>query len=385
MPRKPRGAVRLKVWLMILALALAFVSIPAAPTSAATTAITFSDFSDISDLVLSGSTATYGNPIFFGGQHVLRLTRGLSAAGGAFLQDPIPLVDGGGFKASFSTAFTFQITNPVGCVDTDGVQGADGLVFVVQTTSNQYGSTGFGMGYHGIPKSVGIEFDTWNNGSIDRNNGNHVGIDVNGDVNSAAFAPVSEGHMNNQQHWNAWIDYDGDTQLLEVRVSQSSTRPASPILSHTIDLPAVLESPDAYVGFTSGTGCAGGQHDIRSWEFTNTYQPIGACPDGLNFLAPLSSTANTDISNGSTVGIKFQYCNSGSFLHDESVIILVSEGGMPITAWVYGSDIAIDDGAREYRQDWDTSLYGLYSGQVLTVEVYMNDMLMGTAQVTITP
>lgn len=384
MPRKHRGALRLKAWFMILTLALAFTFIPA-PVHAATTTVTFNDFSDISDLVLSGNTATNGNPIFFGGQHVLRLTRGLSQAGGAFLRDPIALTDSSGFKASFSTAFDFQITNPVGCTDTDGVQGADGLVFVVQTTSNQYGGAGGGIGYQGIPKSVGIEFDTWNNGSWDRHNGNHVGVDVNGNVNSVAFAQVTEGHMNNQNVWHAWIDYDGDTQLLEVRVSQSATRPASPILSHIIDLPAVLESPDAYVGFTSGTGCAGGQHDIRSWEFTNTYRPIGACPDGVTFLAPLSNSTNTDVANGSTVGIKFKYCDSGNFVHDESVIILISDAGMPITAWVYGSDIVIDDGAEEYRQDWDTSLYGLYPGQVLMVEVYMNDMLMGTAQVTVTP
>lgn len=384
MPRKHRGALRLKAWFMILTLALAFALVPA-PAHAATTTVTFSNFSDISDLVLSGNTAGYGNPIFFGGQHVLRLTRGLGQAGGAFLRDPIALTDSSGFKASFSTAFAFQITAPVGCVDSDGVQGADGLVFVVQTTSNQYGASGGGIGYQGIPKSVGIEFDTWNNGGVDRGNGNHVGIDVNGSVNSVAFAPVTEGHMNNQNVWHAWVDYDGDTQELEVRVSQSSTRPASPTLRHTIDLPAVLESPDAYVGFTSGTGCAGGQHDIRNWEFTNTYRPIGACDDGVTFLPPLSSTANTDVANGSTVGIKFKYCNSGSFVHDESVIILISDAGMPIAAWVYGSDIVIDDGDEEYRQDWDTSLYGLSPGQVLMVEVYLNDMLMGTAQVTVTP
>lgn len=37
--------------------------------------------------------------------------------------------------------------------------GADGLVFVVQTNSNKVGGGG-GIGYQGIPNSVGVELDT---------------------------------------------------------------------------------------------------------------------------------------------------------------------------------------------------------------------------------
>jgi len=179
---------RVQLGRVLLALTLAMVlAAMTVPVHAATTTVTFTDFSDISSLVLSGSTTLYGNPVLVGGQRVLRLSSGLGQAGGAFLRDPLQLEDASGFKASFSTAFDFQITRPVGCTDTDGVQGADGLVFVVQTNSNQYGGSGFGMGCYGIARSVGIEFDTWNNGGIDRSDGNHVGIDVTGDVNSLAI------------------------------------------------------------------------------------------------------------------------------------------------------------------------------------------------------
>ena len=40
-------------------------------------------------------------------------------------------------------------------------------MFVLQTVSSNVGGVGGGMGYVGIPNSVGIEFDNWNNGAGD--------------------------------------------------------------------------------------------------------------------------------------------------------------------------------------------------------------------------
>ena len=241
-----------------------------APASSAT--ITYPDFCDLTNMTLSGTTATLGNPVNYGGQCVLRLTNNLSQAGGGFVSSPVSLAN----NASFSTAFSFQITNPVGISDGDG-QGADGLVFVVQTQSNQYGGSGGGIGYSGIPKSVGVEFDTWNNGTIDGNNGNHIGIDLNGDLNSAARQNIAT-RMNNGAVWYAWVDYDGANTLLEVRLSQTPTRPAAATLSYTVDLPATLGQNNAYIGFTSGTGSAGGTHDIRGWQFVSSFAPITSVP-----------------------------------------------------------------------------------------------------------
>ena len=44
------------------------------------------------------------------------------------------------------------------------------------------------MGYGGISPSIGIEFDTYNN-SWD-SNGNHVGVNLNGSMGSAAHYNV---------------------------------------------------------------------------------------------------------------------------------------------------------------------------------------------------
>ena len=129
----------------------------------------FSDFCSISSLTLSGSTASNSNPVSTSDGCVLRLTTGLNQSGGAFLTDAISL----GSDAGFSTAFSFRISSAVGVGDTDG-PGADGLVFVVQTQSNQFGGTGVGLGYSGLDKSLGVEFDTFLNTSLD-SDGNHVG------------------------------------------------------------------------------------------------------------------------------------------------------------------------------------------------------------------
>lgn len=233
----------------------------------------FTDFSDISSLTLSGSTQGYGNPINVGGQNILRLTNASGGqAGGAFLSQAITLQN----DASFSTYFTFRMSSPGGFGDGDGV-GADGLAFVVQSESNQFGGAGGGLGYVGLDNSVGIEFDTYNNGDYDGHNGNHVGIDIDGDLNSVQRYNVGT-RMNNGAVWHAWVDYNGASQVLEVRIAESDSRPGGANLSHNVDLSAVLGQDDAYVGFTAATGGAYEIHDILSWYFVNEFEPIVEAP-----------------------------------------------------------------------------------------------------------
>jgi hypothetical protein len=235
--------------------------------SALAATISYPDFSSIAGLTLNGNAAQVGN--------VLRVTPATtSQAGSAFSTSAVSLAS----NVSFSTAFQFRFTNP-GVSDGQGV-GADGLVFVVQTVSNNVGGAGGGIGYFGITNSVGIEFDTWNNGSIDGGSSNHVGIDVGGSVDSLLRAEVTPD-MNNGAIWYAWVDYDGASDLLEVRLSETNVRPTSAILSMTRDLAADLGTTNAFVGFTSGTGAAWANHDVLSWTFVDRFAPIdgGTVPE----------------------------------------------------------------------------------------------------------
>lgn len=237
-----------------------------ANAASATIVINYPDFSGVSGLSINGNAAQVGN--------VLRVTPALPGqAGSVFSTSTVSLAS----NASFSTFFQFQFTNAQ-VFDGQGF-GADGLVFVVQTVSNNVGGGGGGIGYQGIAKSIGIEFDTWNNGGIDNNSSNHVGIDANGSVSSLVLTSVVEGDMNNGQIWNAWVDYNGATNLLEVRVTQSSVRPSLAILSLTRDIALDLGSTNAFVGFTSGTGAAWANHDVLSWVLDNSYAPIGTVPE----------------------------------------------------------------------------------------------------------
>ncbi|HMO49041.1 MAG TPA: PEP-CTERM sorting domain-containing protein [Rubrivivax sp.] len=255
----------------LLALAAAASLVAAVPAQALT--VNYGDFSDLSAMQLNGATATLGNPATdASNRKVLRLTNALSQSGSAFLTNSINLAN----QASFSTFFTFNINNPLGASDGDG-QGADGIVFVVQTVANTAGGGGGGIGYLGLNNSVGVEFDTWNNGAgANDPDGNHIGINLSGGFNGPTASIGTR--MNNGADWFAWVDYDGANQEIEVRLAQTNVRPVAATLSRSANLAAVLGSTNAFVGFTSGTGAAGGYHDIVNWQFRDDFQPIDPNP-----------------------------------------------------------------------------------------------------------
>ena len=250
---------------MRLSPACAIALLAAALASAAAQAATvfnFPNFNSCAGLQLNGNAACTGG--------ALRVTpANFGQAGSVFSTTAIPLGPG----ATFSTFFTFNFNSPGGAADNDGL-GADGLVFVVQPVSSTVGGGGGGIGYQGIPTSLGVEFDTWNNGlGVGDPDGNHVGVDLNGSINSVVTASIPT-RMNNGSVWFVWIDYDGTT--LSLRLSQTPTRPAAPTLTHVVNLASVLGTTQAFVGFTSGTGAAFENHDVLSWQFDNTFAPIGA-------------------------------------------------------------------------------------------------------------
>jgi hypothetical protein len=249
--------------LFFLAAAVAAFLIPALHAQ-----ISYSDFSSTAGLQLNGDAQSVN-----GG---LRLTSSTSfAAGSVFSTDRASLAS----NASFSTFFTFRMSNTAGLSDEDG-QGADGIVFVIQTVSNTVGTSGGGIGYSGLTKSLGVELDTWNNGGgLGDPNGNHVSFDFNGTFSPASQAVSVPSRMNNSDLWSAWIDYNGSTQGLELRLADNSViRPAAALLVQVVDLPSILGTTDAFVGFTAATGNAYENHDILSWTFRNEFRPIDDLP-----------------------------------------------------------------------------------------------------------
>ncbi len=231
-----------------------------APASATT--IVYNDFSSTSGLTVNGDSATVAT----GGRTVMRLSPSqFFKSGSVFSTAPIIF----GSLYSFSTRFTFNLNAQQG-------GGADGFVFVIQPNRNTIGGSGGGIGYGGIKSSLGVEYDTFNNGRNDQNSNNHIGINLNGSLASLALNNALPFILDSRQDLTSWIDYNGASQTIEVRLNDSNARPLSAILSYKFDLAAVIGSPNAFVGFTSGTGGGAANHDLVNWEFRDTFNPIGA-------------------------------------------------------------------------------------------------------------
>lgn len=220
------------------------------------------------DLTLSGNAQLAGS--------VVRLTPASeNMAGGLFTTDKAAL----GALKSFSTYFQFQITEATGADFGGDGPGADGVVFVMQTQNDQLGSVGGGIGYDGLTQSFAVEFDTFYNDFFEEPDGNHVGININGNMISLATASETGKRFNDGDLWNAWIDYDGDAQTVEIRWSTEEERPLSSQLTYGIDLSGIFGSGvEGHFGFTSATGGALENHDILKWTLEDSYD-ITAVPE----------------------------------------------------------------------------------------------------------
>jgi hypothetical protein len=249
--------------------ALALVAASAAALSPASAqSFSYPDFSSTTGLQLNGNAHQNGSKLT-----LTDATDGQS--GSAWSTQLVHLGD----HASFSSVFQFEILDHGGLPGW-GIDGADGLTFTLQNNSNSVGSSGGGIGYYGIPKSVTVEFDTYQNGEWGDPSSNHVGINTNGSLFS--HVTRNEGTLFDDGNlWWAWIDYNGASGNLAVRWAQSASRPDDAMLSYDLNIAAILggDGPpvsDAYVGFTSATGAGWGQHNILSWNFEDSFDPNGA-------------------------------------------------------------------------------------------------------------
>lgn len=242
------------------------------------TAFTFSDFSNPSGMTMVGDAALTANR--------LRLTGAAeNEVSAAWLNQRADVQSG------FTTTFQFQITDRGGFTPDwePGVtnDGADGFTFTIQNAGPAaMGLYASGIGYYGIPNSLSIEFDTWNNKpSYCEPNGNHIAVQSLGlagnqpehcaDAGGAFPNPtlgiaIPSKDMSNGTIYNVMITYLPGA--LSVYFDDLST----PLLTVKVNLGTLLSlenGRDAYVGFTSSTGGAFENHDIVQWEYNNVPEP----------------------------------------------------------------------------------------------------------------
>lgn len=183
---------------------------------------------------------------------VLRVAPALFGQSGAvYYTPPVPLGSGD----RFSTQFQFRFTNQ------GGLDPADGLVFVLGTSTTGLDLSGGGLGYQGLTgNSVAIEFDTFENGGTDSSS-NHVSIDLNGALTDTALVNVygvancdfsngytQPGCMPNGDLWTANIRYDGahlTVTLSDPREGTTFTALNNYAINHASILDRIRRNPDS--------------------------------------------------------------------------------------------------------------------------------------------
>ncbi|EGC32321.1 hypothetical protein DICPUDRAFT_155735 [Dictyostelium purpureum] len=184
---------------------------------------------------------------------------------GAFwLKEKIDVISNGGFICKLK----FLIKK-------DG-DGADGMAFVIQNNSiNSMGIGGYGLGYHSIPNSVAIEFDTYPSKDHARDpDGNHISVNTRGrEPNSAHHRfsiacgnPKNNKPMNDGVEHECFIKYSSSEKTLDVWLDNYQV-----LNKVSIDIQSLLnlDSNKAFLGMTASTGGLKQAHIISSFSIGN--------------------------------------------------------------------------------------------------------------------
>jgi hypothetical protein len=218
---------------------------------------------------------------------VARLTDGgFGEAGSVFTTSRV-------LVSNFNTTFTFRMH--------DGTTpSADGMAFVIQGSSPQaLGGAGGGLGYgsdhpggpQGIPNSVAIKFDLFNNAGEGTNS---TGIFFNGDSPTIPTKPgeasidlTSSGiDLHSQDVFQVNLTYDGTT-LTETITDETMVSHPTFTHSYTVDIPSFVGGNVGYVGFSGGTGGLTTVADVQTW----TYQFVEPKPGQPQLAAGGPATA----------------------------------------------------------------------------------------------
>ncbi|XP_057442047.1 L-type lectin-domain containing receptor kinase VIII.1 [Lotus japonicus] len=237
----------------------------------------FTIFFSVSAVEFDFGTLTLSSLKLLGDAHLtngtVSLTRDLavpfSGAGQALYSRPVRFRQPGtNIPASFTTFFSFSVTN----LNPSSIGG--GLAFVITPDDETVGDAG---GYLGLAAGfIAVEFDTLMDVEFKDINGNHVGVDLNSVVSSQAGDLDSIGiDLKSGDTVNAWIEFDGSIQGLNVWVSYSNLKPKEPVLSMNLDMGQYLND-FMYVGFSGSTQGSTETHRVEWWSFSSSFGGTGS-------------------------------------------------------------------------------------------------------------
>jgi len=179
---------------------------------------------------------------------------------------------------SFSTFFVFSIVSP------SSGPGGFGLAFTIApSTQFPQAEGGHLLGLFNSSNDMNssnqilvVEFDTVN-GYKDATDtvGNHVGVNKNG-MSSNISEPAAYFEDGKKEEFNmemadavcVWIEYDGETDILNLTIaSYPKSKPSKPLISQRVGLESVMKE-SMFFGFSASTGKRkSSAHYILGWSF----------------------------------------------------------------------------------------------------------------------
>jgi hypothetical protein len=284
------------------------------------------------------------------------------------------LTDGGANEASsawwstlvnaqtFTNDFTFQLSS--------GTSTADGFAFVIQNSATTaLGPSGGGLGYGpdtptgapGIPKSVAVKFDLYNNAG---EGANSTGLYINGASPTMPATTLGGGvNLHSGDIFNVHMTYDGTT--LTMTITDTGNTALTFTTSWTVNIPGTVGGNTAWVGFTGGTGGLVATQEILTWTYatgavTNPKTPV--VYDTEKLIA---------VSSGPT----FRQFSFAGFPDGVGTILDATKAGDNVTFTLNVAQPATYDvkiGVKEYttRGIWQMSVNGVNVGP--TQDEYMN-------------
>lgn len=154
------------------------------------------------------------------------------------------------YKIDMTDDFTIEFDIYLG----DDIGGADGVVFALQGDCASSGGDGSSLGFGGISNSIGVEFDTYDNGSNNDLSNDHLAIISNGSTDhwssSNLAGPYDAGELEDDAWHSASITWDVSSEEFSVSLDGSQ------VLSYTGDIVTnqLASSNQVFWGFTGGTG-----------------------------------------------------------------------------------------------------------------------------------
>lgn len=230
--------------------------------------------------------SSQGNSIYWPATNILQLTQGSgSESNSAFSSGPF-------YIGAFEASFTYQVVNPLGTL-------ADGVSFCIQNDSRGSTALGYGGGALGvsgasdtpgpggvaISPSVEFEMDVFADSGV-----GVVAFATNGAIGT--YGPTTNGTLpalsiTNGDVISNFLTYNGTTLAVTMTdVSVGSTNyGATFVTNKTINIPSVLGTNTAYVGFTGADGGSVSVQQIGNFSFVSLPPLSGQASGGSLLLS----------------------------------------------------------------------------------------------------